>query len=272
MPYHGVMSRNAYAKLVRSLRESRRYSQSEVAKKIGVSRSSYIAVEQGRREFDFKEARNFVALFDITFEDLASGKVSEIPQISIKRMPKSKATPMETKSLRISVPQEKIELFKKVLTYILYKVGGKPNVGKTVLYKILYFIDFDYYEKYEEQFIGATYKKLPQGPAPVVFDEVISQLFSEGKIDAIKSKFYQYEQKKYLVNPDIEPDLQGITADQLAHIDYELERLSDMTATEISNLSHEDMPWRVAKPRESLDYEMVFYREDKLAARDYEEL
>jgi len=29
----------------------------------------------------------------------------------------------------------------------------------TVLYKILYFIDFDYYEKYEEQLMGALYIK-----------------------------------------------------------------------------------------------------------------
>ena len=29
----------------------------------------------------------------------------------------------------------------------------------TVLYKLLYFIDFDYYEKFEEQLVGATYIK-----------------------------------------------------------------------------------------------------------------
>ena len=39
------------------------------------------------------------------------------------------------------------------------KSAAKSNVGMTVLYKLLYFIDFDYYEKFEEQLIGATYIK-----------------------------------------------------------------------------------------------------------------
>ena len=52
-----------------------------------------------------------------------------------------------------------LKKFKEVLLYILEKVGSKPNVGMTVLYKLLYFIDFDYYEKFEEQLLGATYIK-----------------------------------------------------------------------------------------------------------------
>ncbi len=45
--------------------------------------------------------------------------------------------------------------FKEVLLYILGKVGSLPNVGETVIYKLLYFIDFDYFEMYEEQLIGS---------------------------------------------------------------------------------------------------------------------
>jgi hypothetical protein len=55
--------------------------------------------------------------------------------------------------IRISVPQKNLKNFKEALLYILNKVGSKPNVGETVIYKLLYFVDFDYYEKFEEQFI-----------------------------------------------------------------------------------------------------------------------
>ncbi|QQS18171.1 hypothetical protein IPL68_06065 [Candidatus Saccharibacteria bacterium] len=44
-------------------------------------------------------------------------------------------------------PQTNPEKLREVLLYVLGKVGAKPNVGETVLYKLLYFIDFDYYEK-----------------------------------------------------------------------------------------------------------------------------
>jgi len=40
---------------------------------------------------------------------------------------------------RISVPTLKLNKFKNVLLYILERCAGKPNVGETVLNKLLYF-------------------------------------------------------------------------------------------------------------------------------------
>ena len=46
----------------------------------------------------------------------------------------------------------------------------------TVLYKLLYFIDFDYYEKFEEQLVGATYIKNHFGPTPVEFKKIVDTI------------------------------------------------------------------------------------------------
>ena len=62
------------------------------------------------------------------------------------------------------------------------------------------------------------------------------------------------------------------SAQELAHIDWEIARLGDMTATQISTLSHLDTPWVVAEERESLEYEHVFYRPEETSVRQYEEL
>jgi hypothetical protein len=35
----------------------------------------------------------------------------------------------------------------------------------------LYFIDLDYYEKYEEQIMGLKYMKTPVGPVPFGFEK-----------------------------------------------------------------------------------------------------
>lgn len=65
---------------------------------------------------------------------------------------------------RISVPSLQIGKFKNILLYILERCAGNYNVGETVLYKLLYFSDFNYYELYEEHLTGANYRKLPYGP------------------------------------------------------------------------------------------------------------
>lgn len=50
---------------------------------------------------------------------------------------------------------------KHLILYILGKCGQKPNMGKILLNKLLYFSDFDYFEKTGEAITGTIYRKLP---------------------------------------------------------------------------------------------------------------
>ena len=257
---------------IKTLRIKRGYSQLEIAQKLGISRSSYIAFEQGTRELTLAEANELSKIFEISLEDIQVGKTTSLEVVLEKDKKVFKKQLTDEVWERISIPQEKVEKFKQVLLYVLSKIGGKPNIGQTVLYKLLYFIDFDYYEKFEEQLMGARYIKNTHGPTPIAFDKIVKVLKEEGKIEEIKSIFYRYEQTKYLINPKENIDLTGLSGQEIAHIDSELNRLSDLSATQISALSHKDTPWLVAKNKELLDYEHVFYRPEETSVREYEEL
>lgn len=266
MPY-------SHPSFIKSLRLQRGLTQLEMAERLGISRSSYVAFEQGSRELTLNEAKELSTAFGVSLEEIQSGKISS-PEVILEKSKKTQNTKKVSDEVweRISVPQEQVEKFKQVLLYILSKVGGKPNIGQTVLYKLLYFIDFDYYEKFEEQLVGARYMKNTHGPTPIAFAKIITELEAEGKIETIRSKFYKYDQTKYLVNPEAPIELSALSGTEVAHIDWELDRLSDMTATQISALSHKDTPWRVAKERETLNYEHVFYRPEETSVREYEPL
>ena len=253
---------------VQQLRKSRGYSQSEIAHVLGLTRPTYVAFEQGKRDLTTREAKLAADFLGISLADLITEKnIDYVLSITPSKTPKSTAS---DETIRISIPSAKLEKFHQVLLYILHQVGGKPNVGMTVIYKLLYFIDFDYYEKYEEQIMGLTYIKNHHGPNPNIFGKSIEKLVNKGDIEAIKSKFYKYEQTKYLINPSIKLDLSHLTANELAHIDAELERLSGKTAVEISNLSHQDVPWMTADEGGPLDYEAVFYRTPVTSVRVYD--
>ena len=64
----------------------------------------------------------------------------------------------------ISEPTLNVYKFKNILLYILERYAGKPNVRETILSKLLYFSDFNYYELYNEHLTGSKYLKLPYGP------------------------------------------------------------------------------------------------------------
>jgi len=65
---------------------------------------------------------------------------------------------IEVKKIDPTDPQAKL---KNLILYILSKCGQKPNMGKILLNKLLYFSDFDYYEKTGDSITGSLYKKLP---------------------------------------------------------------------------------------------------------------
>jgi uncharacterized phage-associated protein len=66
------------------------------------------------------------------------------------------------------------------------------------------------------------------------------------------------------------PDLSKLTAEELSVIEDVLNRLSDMNAKQISDFSHDDIPWKTAKEGDIIEYESVFYRTPAYSIREYE--
>ena len=233
-------------------RKSLHLSQGEVAKSLGMSRPTYMKLEHGETKPTDPQKALLARVFGVAPEQFK--KHLEIPVIS--------KTDMTVRD----IPQENIEKFEQVFLYVVSKVGSRPNIGQTALYKLLYFIDFDYYEKFKELLTGATYIKNTHGPTPVSFATLARRLKKQGKLIEVKSKYFNYDQTKYLVSR--EPVVSLLTAQELKHIDDELGRLASKSATELSDLSHIDTPWRVAGEREILNYRHVFYRPEETSVEN----
>ena len=150
------------------------------------------------------------------------------------------------------------EKFKQVVHYIVSIVGSLDNVGKTILYKILYFSDFDYYEINGKSITGESYFKLKHGPAPSSFDLCVAELKEEEKIKEIKAN-YGLPQIKFISLQN--PKLDLLNAEEIKIIDKIIKRLSGMTARQVSGYSHEDIPWKATEENKEIDYDLVFYRD-----------
>lgn len=220
-------------------------SQEDMAKRLSMSRPTYIKVEKGERKLTNEEQEKLGKVFASLSEH-------------------------ESVDMRVNIPQRNLEKFKQVLLYVLQEVGAKPNVGMTVLYKLLYFIDFDFYEKYEKQLMGLTYIKNTHGPTPREFVSVVEGMKEQEEIVEVRSKYFAHEQKKFL--PNQSPDLSLLSAQELEMIDDVLLRYSDKSASTLSEMTHRDMPWSATEEGQDIDYELAFYRPDEFSVRDYGEL
>lgn len=253
-------------KKVKDLRERRNLSQEKLAKMLGISRPAVSLIENGARTVSADELVGLSKALDVHVETLLGMK--EEVKVVLERETASPTADVKP-TIRINVPQENLSKFRQVLLYILDKVGAKPNIGETVIYKLLYFIDFDFYEKYEEQLIGAKYQKNHYGPAPIEFSKVVGKMIVSKEIEKVKSKYFNYPQTKYL--PLKKPDLSKLSARELVTIEDVLNRLSDMTAKQISEYSHEDTPWKSVEDGRIMEYESVFHRTPAYSVRQYDE-
>src|SRR3990167_11292503 len=108
---------NKYAQFIKTLRNERGFSQSELAIKLGMSRPSYISIEQGKKELTLSEAE----------------KLSDILGMSLKEMESG-----------ISANYEKYK--QMILSYIRNAESKKDGrITKTRLPKLVYLADFAWF-------------------------------------------------------------------------------------------------------------------------------
>ena len=258
------LSQKQIGQRITELRKIKGFSQEDLAKSVKISRPSLAQIELGNRSVDILELQKLSLILEFSLDDFMSKDFSARRDIETNEEKKVKK-----EEERISVPTLQISKFKNVLLYILEHCAGKPNVGETVLYKLLYFSDFNYYELYEEHLTGAKYRKLPYGPVPQKLDAVIGQMIEKGQLQRVKTTYHGLPQTRYL--PLIKADLTELRASEKEVIDRVIEQMSDWSATMISEYSHKDLPWEATEEGKDISYNLAFYRELPYSVRVYNE-
>ncbi len=259
------MSQKQIGQRIAGLRKFKGLSQEELAKSIKISRPSLAQIELGNRSVNILELQKLSRVLGFSLDDLMSEYFTIVQEVPFKEEQKLKKA-----NERISVPTLQVNKFKNVFLYIIERCAGKPNVGETVLYKLLYFSDFNYYEIHEEHLTGAKYRKLPFGPVPQKLDSIINQMIDDREIQRIKVSYFDKAQTRYI--PLVSADLKTINGAEKEVIDKVIDQMSDWSAAAISNYSHKDMPWLASNEGDDIDYELVFYRDAPFSVRNYGEI
>jgi transcriptional regulator with XRE-family HTH domain len=256
------LSQKQMGQRIMELRKLKGMSQEDLASNIGISRPSLAQIELGNRFVDVFELHKLSLVLRFSMDEFLSGDFKAEDEIVQEETPEKKK-----EEVRISVPTLKVSKFKNVLLYILERCAGKPNVGETVLYKLLYFCDFNYYELYEEHLTGARYRKLPFGPVPQKLDTIINRMIEQGQIQRIKTPYFDKIQTRYI--PLTKADLTQFNAGEKEVIDKVIEQMSDWPASAISAYSHKDMPWLATDEGSNISYNLAFYRDLPYSVRVY---
>lgn len=151
------------------------------------------------------------------------------------------------------------EKYIDIIMYILIKCYSKPNLGKTVLCSILYFIDFNYYELYGTFLTNETYIKSKTGIKPKHFNEVTNELIANKKLFLRREQYYHRIINRYYLTTI--PQFK-FSIDELGVINKSIDKLSENNASTITKYAIKDPPLHIADFGDVIDYRYVFCRND----------
>jgi len=261
--YSGL-SHKEIGRRIAALRKGKGLSQLDLANRLNLSRSSLTQIELGNRGIQVIELQKLSMILGFSVDEFLS---EEFQNNVAHDVDLTYQTQGRVKRERMVETKLDVNKLRNILLYLLERCAGKPNVGETVLNKLLYFVHFNYYELCEEHLTGMVFRKLPYGPVPLKLDRVLQKMVDEGDIQRIQVKYCGLHQTRYL--PLTKPDFMTMKASEKDMLDKVIEQMSDWSAAAISRYSHHDMPWIATKEGDTIDYELAFYRDHPYAVRHY---
>jgi uncharacterized phage-associated protein len=156
----------------------------------------------------------------------------------------------------VKVPYREDKLAELIL-YIARRTAGDRSAGATKLNKYLYFADFAAVRRLGRPITGTEYQKLRFGPAPRRLAPVRDRLIRDNdaqlhaRIDALGYVHHTLVAQR-------EPHTEIFSAEELRLVDEVIDALREMSAAEVSDLSHREAGWQLVEEGETIPYELAF--------------
>lgn len=219
-----------YEKL-RQARKDKGLTQEEVAETLNISRSSYIAIEQGKRELTLSEKEALDELLSITADHSAANQ----------------------------------EKYKEMILEFLSLPEFEKGIPKTKLAKLLYLADFGWFYHHLESMSGMQYRRIKFGPVPDYYFRAVEELFDEdGSGDGSYIDIQRQETGDGHVAFMVSTNRAGamktkefLNSEEKGFIKEIGGRWKDARTRDIVTFTHEQLPYKICRHDEIIPYSLI---------------
>lgn len=146
---------------------------------------------------------------------------------------------------------------KNAILYFL-EHANNPTLGKTKLLKLLYFLDFGFFEKHGESVTGDTYKKLQFGPVADRSMRLLDEMEASEEVTRVPTQAGPYDQTRYVSN--VRADLSVFNGAELEELEDVARTYAHYTGSQVTQITHDEAPWKATEDGELIDYRLAWYR------------
>jgi uncharacterized phage-associated protein len=150
------------------------------------------------------------------------------------------------------------EKYRNAILYFAKHIGP-ATLGKVKLMKLLYYLDFDHFEKYGVLVMGDTYIALPMGPKPQTAERILAQMEHDGLLE-IRLVDLGLEHPKTEYVPLASYDIHVFTPDEAEILMSVAEKWQQHSQQEMIHATHGDPPWIFTEQKAVIDPRLVHLR------------
>ena len=148
--------------------------------------------------------------------------------------------------------------YKNAILFFANKVRN-GTLGKLKLMKLLYFLDFDFFEKYGRSITKDEYLRFENGPVPRMAEKILKEMNGvEIKICNRKIGCGYHDQQH--IEPLQNFDMNIFSKEELMMMEEIADKWEKFSGSEMKSASHGEAPWIATKPNDVIDYNLAFYR------------
>ena len=151
--------------------------------------------------------------------------------------------------------------YENAILYFVSQVKSS-TLGKVKLMKLLYYLDFDHFEQFNDSVTGDEYLRWDMGPVPASAEAVITTMVNEGKLQ-VKEQNIGLPNLWTKYTTLQEYDVQVFSSIELETLHVVAEKWNYHSGREMINAVHGEPPWLETAPYEVIDYRLALKRSGK---------
>ncbi|OHA46277.1 MAG: hypothetical protein A2541_02540 [Candidatus Taylorbacteria bacterium RIFOXYD2_FULL_36_9] len=148
--------------------------------------------------------------------------------------------------------------YRNVVLFFAKKVRN-GTLGKLKMMKLLYFLDFDFFEKYGKSVTGDSYLRFENGPVPQMAEKILKEMTGKD-IKITRQKIADGYNDRQLIEPLKDFDLNLFTKEELTMLEEVAEKWEKFSGSEMKMATHGEAPWIATEPNGVIDYNLAYYR------------
>jgi len=150
---------------------------------------------------------------------------------------------------------------KKYKNAVLFFANRIQNgtLGKLKMMKLLYFLDFDFFEKYGKPVTGDEYLRFDNGPVPRLAEKILKGMNGK-EIKISNKKVADGLRDQQHIEALCPYDMNIFSREELMMLEEIAGKWEKFSGTEMKNASHGEAPWIATEPDGIIDYNLAYYR------------